>query len=404
MDDVSTKPSYAYSLTVIELGGLGTYSSLCSLALNLHKKQVLFRTPLLQSLHYSLRKSSRQQTVTYHCIESGVDVRNTDNAKRRTTWLDLLLKSYIDKNENHILRPSTVAKANNTEEKYTTSITKHYATSYYKERIEDMILERSSKEVCRYHFEALNGIHHWEDNRLDLFKAGMSARTEGNVYSDLRIKSVVYVGKDDKRLKGRDRTDNDVKSSNEMSKKIDETLRHREQLRRLKEYVGGRPKNVNPHTFLRPLIVGDLSMEAYFRKIESITTILTSLDSSVNDEDAVHYALQCLPDMYDQVCGISRRLSNTQVNSWRPCFNFAKGMCQSGNGCKFVDDANVKPSTNSSVQTKEDNTNELLNKLLGRLGLNIQSNTSISHANRPKQTLVSPVNLATYYTLAGHVC
>ncbi|GKE38298.1 hypothetical protein Tco_1461703, partial [Tanacetum coccineum] len=43
-----------------------------------------------------------------------------------------------------------------TEEKYTTSITKHYAARYYKEGIEDMIPERWRKEVRRFHFEALN--------------------------------------------------------------------------------------------------------------------------------------------------------------------------------------------------------------------------------------------------------
>ncbi|GJZ56260.1 hypothetical protein Tco_0611453 [Tanacetum coccineum] len=42
------------------------------------------------------------------------------------------------------------------EEKYTTSITKHYATRYYKEGIEDRIPERWSKKFCHYHFEALN--------------------------------------------------------------------------------------------------------------------------------------------------------------------------------------------------------------------------------------------------------
>ncbi|GJT12629.1 hypothetical protein Tco_0859671 [Tanacetum coccineum] len=75
-----------------------------------------------------------------------------------------------------------------TDEKYTTSITKHYAAIYYKKGIEDRIPERWSKEVRRYHFEALNDIHHWEEDRIDLFKAGTSAVTEGNVYSDLRIK------------------------------------------------------------------------------------------------------------------------------------------------------------------------------------------------------------------------
>ncbi|GJT06854.1 hypothetical protein Tco_0841316 [Tanacetum coccineum] len=219
-----------------------------------------------------------------------------------------------------------------TEERYTTSITKHYATRYYKEGIEDRIPKRWSKEVCRYHFEALNGIHHWEEDRIDFFKVGMSVVTEGNVYSDLRIKSIVRIvvkkkwgygfltsiivrrsddkeyefsyadlprlnvndiedmyllqvqdklhhlplefvkdfnnallmfirrtviknrlGSDNKRLKGRDWTDYDVKSSREMLKNIDEVLRHKEQIRSLEEYVGGRPKTVNPRNFVRPL-------------------------------------------------------------------------------------------------------------------------------------------------------
>ncbi|GJX62657.1 hypothetical protein Tco_0295557 [Tanacetum coccineum] len=134
------------------------------------------------------------------------------NAKRRTTWFDLLLKSDIDQNENHILGPSTVAIAKKikaiiqkdeltiidlegatlerlkqyTKKKYTTSITKHYAARYYKQGIEDMISDRWSKETHRYIFEALNGIYYWEDSRIDFFKAEMSTRTEGNVYSDLR--------------------------------------------------------------------------------------------------------------------------------------------------------------------------------------------------------------------------
>ncbi|GJX21641.1 hypothetical protein Tco_0226086 [Tanacetum coccineum] len=134
------------------------------------------------------------------------------NAKRRTTWFDLLLKSDIYQNENHILGPSTVTIAKKikaiiqkdeltiadlegaglerlkqyTKEKYTTSITKHYAARYYKQGIEDMISDRWSKETHRYIFEALNGIYYWEDSRIDFFKAEMSTRTEGNVYSDLR--------------------------------------------------------------------------------------------------------------------------------------------------------------------------------------------------------------------------
>ncbi|GJV47699.1 hypothetical protein Tco_1437911 [Tanacetum coccineum] len=58
-----------------------------------------------------------------------------------------------------------------TEDKYTTSLTKHYAARYHIQGIEDMISERWSKEVHCYQIEALNGIHHWEDARQDFFKA-----------------------------------------------------------------------------------------------------------------------------------------------------------------------------------------------------------------------------------------
>nr|GEV33274.1 hypothetical protein [Tanacetum cinerariifolium] len=194
-------------------------------------------------------------------------------------------------------------------------------------RIKDRIPERWSKEVRRYPFEALNGIHHWEENRIDFFKEGISALTKGNVFSDLRINSFVRIdvkkkqcyafltsiivrrfddkeyefsysdlprlrvndvedmyllqlsevkkfsdgtlmkiqenlidmvsknklGSDNKNLKGRDWTNYDVRSSKETLKKINEVLRHREQLRRLEEYVGGRPKTINLCTFVRPL-------------------------------------------------------------------------------------------------------------------------------------------------------
>ncbi|GJZ73070.1 hypothetical protein Tco_0637216 [Tanacetum coccineum] len=59
------------------------------------------------------------------------------------------------------------------------------------------------------------------------------------------------LGKGNKRLKGRDWTEDNV--VNEMVKKIDQTLNHREQLRRLEEYVGGRPMTVNPRTFVRSM-------------------------------------------------------------------------------------------------------------------------------------------------------
>nr|GEY22066.1 hypothetical protein [Tanacetum cinerariifolium] len=80
-----------------------------------------------------------------------------------------------------------------TEEKYTTSLLKHYAARYHNQGIEDMIFERWSKEVHRYQIKALNGIHQWEDGRQDFFKAEISNISPGKVYSYKRIIYVVRV-------------------------------------------------------------------------------------------------------------------------------------------------------------------------------------------------------------------
>nr|GEU72342.1 ribonuclease H-like domain-containing protein [Tanacetum cinerariifolium] len=161
---------------------------------------------------------------------------------------------------------------------------------------------------------------------------------------------------------------------------------------------------------------GDLTMESYFRKIESIVTILTSLDSHINDEDVVHYALDGLPDTYNQSLflpvdsssaypmvlmadsGISRRPSNEQVKSWRPCHNFAKGVCRFGNSCKFMHDVNAKPSVTRNNETKGNNTDELLVKLLGRLGLSTDMDTTSKNGTTSKSIVTSLDKPVVYHT------
>ncbi|GKC28691.1 hypothetical protein Tco_1035985 [Tanacetum coccineum] len=59
------------------------------------------------------------------------------------------------------------------------------------------------------------------------------------------------LGRGNKRLKSRDWSTKDIKRSNEMLDKIDQTLKHREQLRRFEEYVGGRPKTIDPRFFCK---------------------------------------------------------------------------------------------------------------------------------------------------------
>nr|GEV74605.1 hypothetical protein [Tanacetum cinerariifolium] len=78
-------------------------------------------------------------------------------------------------------------------------------------------------------------------------------------------------GTDKKRLKGREWTDIDVEKSNEMVDKIDKTLKGREQLRRLEEYVGGRPKTVNPRTFVRPMRSDDKEYEFSFTHLPRLS-------------------------------------------------------------------------------------------------------------------------------------
>ncbi|GJU65689.1 transcriptional activator DEMETER [Tanacetum coccineum] len=53
------------------------------------------------------------------------------------------------------------------------------------------------------------------------------------------------LGRGNARLKGRDWNDKDVKRSTEMLDKIDQVMKRQEQLRRFKEYIGGRPKTIN---------------------------------------------------------------------------------------------------------------------------------------------------------------
>ncbi|GKF92884.1 hypothetical protein Tco_0279603, partial [Tanacetum coccineum] len=77
-----------------------------------------------------------------------------------------------------------------TKDKYTTSLTKHYAARYYIQGIEDMVSDIWSKEEHHYQKEALNGIHHWEYARQDFFKAEINNTTPSKFYFDKQIISV----------------------------------------------------------------------------------------------------------------------------------------------------------------------------------------------------------------------
>nr|GEV17769.1 hypothetical protein [Tanacetum cinerariifolium] len=268
--------------------------------------------------------------IPYPITKSGL-------AKRRTTWFYLFLKSDINKDKNHIIGPSIVAIAKNfkeriqkdelsipdlegaglkrlknsdegdvskprsfkqhmsksttphpcfynnaytylvdfnTKEKYTTSITKHYAARYYKEGIEDRILEDGAKKFVAITLKFLMkmvediklGVESYQitfnltkptmffegiDQRIPFImtttRKGVMYLNQCNIKSLMKLSEVKKfsddtlvkiqenlidllsknkLGSGNKRLKGRDWTDYDVKSLREMLKKIDEILRH----------------------------------------------------------------------------------------------------------------------------------------------------------------------------------
>ncbi|GJS33982.1 ribonuclease H-like domain-containing protein [Tanacetum coccineum] len=137
---------------------------------------------------------------------------------------------------------------------------------------------------------------------------------------------------------------------------------------------------------LRSLKLGDLTINAYFRKIKSIATILTSLGSPINNDDVVTIALEGFPNKYENVFGIivhrepfpvlktvhsmltneemrlKSRAQATSINSTsylpmvllansgnntclppvapgkinKSCFNFVRGLCRFGDTCKYM--------------------------------------------------------------------
>nr|GEY95971.1 putative mitochondrial protein [Tanacetum cinerariifolium] len=78
-----------------------------------HKQSHNHQDPLTD--HEGEKKKKRQKDASQSSTRSlrkdkaPMILGSADAAKRRTTWFDLLLKSDIDQNENHILKPSTMA-------------------------------------------------------------------------------------------------------------------------------------------------------------------------------------------------------------------------------------------------------------------------------------------------------
>ncbi|GJU13230.1 copia protein [Tanacetum coccineum] len=83
---------------------------------------------------------------------------------------------------------------------------------------------------------------------------------------------------------------------------------------------------------------------------------------------------------------------NNFVIAMRPCFNFAKGSCRFSNNCKFVHDHNAKNIDTSGSQPSGSNTDDLIIKLLSKLGLD---NTSSGTRTNNNANIVSPPTVDT---------
>ncbi|GJT94539.1 hypothetical protein Tco_1090057 [Tanacetum coccineum] len=78
------------------------------------------------------------------------------------------------------------------------------------------------------------------------FCDGTLLKVQGNF---LKMLKENRLGRGNVKLDGREWTNNDIKRSEVMLEKIEKTLKHREQLKRLEGYVGGRPKTIDTRLY-----------------------------------------------------------------------------------------------------------------------------------------------------------
>nr|GEY32815.1 hybrid signal transduction histidine kinase M [Tanacetum cinerariifolium] len=145
-------------------------------------------------------------------------------------------------------------------------------------------------------------------------------------------------------------------------------------------------------TKLRSIQLGALSMEAYFQKIKSFVTTLTSLDCVVNDEDVE----MCLK--YKEIA--------LPVDSSSPM-----GTCRFRETCRYVHDTNVWSNTNMSTNStsrgytdgkinENNSTYAFLNKLIEKIrSLNVNTLLDIN-SSRPTDPMAYSIvaNPPTFYS------
>ncbi|GKD29799.1 hybrid signal transduction histidine kinase M, partial [Tanacetum coccineum] len=106
---------------------------------------------------------------------------------------------------------------------------------------------------------------------------------------------------------------------------------------------------------LRMIKFGDLTVDEYFRKIESISAILTSFDSPMNNDDIVTYVLRGLSEKYNYVEGIiAHRDPFPDLNMVRSMITAEEMRLKSKSQASSIDSSSSSPtillveSTNNS--------------------------------------------------------
>ncbi|GKE13399.1 hypothetical protein Tco_1416950 [Tanacetum coccineum] len=119
----------------------------------------------------------------------------------------------------------------------------------YFEGIDDMIVYimfRAEKEAVylnqynRQSLMKLNEVHKFCDGTLMMIQENLIEMVTKN-----------KLGRGSERL--RNWNEKDIKRSKEMLDNINQVMKRREQLQHLEEYVGGRPKTIDPRVFVRQM-------------------------------------------------------------------------------------------------------------------------------------------------------
>ncbi|GJU11500.1 hypothetical protein Tco_1133896 [Tanacetum coccineum] len=130
-------------------------------------------------------------------------------------------------------------------EKYATSLTKYFAARYHIQ-----VVRVDVKKKWGYGFLTSIVVRRLDKKEYEFSYADLPRLSLNDVEDIYGEQERIGTWKPDVKRQGLEPQRH--QEINEMLDKIDQTLKRREQLRRLEEYVRGRPKTIDPCFFVRP--------------------------------------------------------------------------------------------------------------------------------------------------------